>query len=136
MHGIAAFRRSALRFGAVLALAFAISAPALAQSNTRPSITPMKSTPDQTVTATATRDVVFPMMVEYIAIKNECSSDLYFDLGGYDMSGSAFTSSPNAYSLRLGSSEAFSGFWRTRSIGVSPASGNTTSCTFTIVVGK
>jgi hypothetical protein len=125
--------RLALRLSVALAIVLALS-PAFAQ-NSRPSITPVKSTPDMIVQQGVTLDVIFPAFVEYIAIKNECASDLYFDLGGYDFSETSPTT-PDAYSLRLASGEAFSGFWHTRSIGVSPASGNTTACTFTLVVGR
>tara|TARA_Y100000310_G_scaffold87396_3_gene84221 strand:- start:3016 stop:3402 length:387 start_codon:yes stop_codon:yes gene_type:complete len=122
-------------FAALTALLFALSAPLSAQQNSRPILIPVKSTPDQTVSATATTEVIFKTRVEYIAIKNECASDLYFDLGGYDFSESNPTT-PNAYSVRLASSEAFSGYWRVLTLGVSPASGNTAACTFSVVVGR
>ena len=74
-----------LPLGVILEIVLAIS-PAFAQQNTRPSITPMKSTPDMQDQEGVTLDVVFPVFVEYIAIKDECASDLYFSLGGYDFS--------------------------------------------------
>ena len=134
MRLIPALLPTLLCLGVFLAVLFAVQ-PSFAQRTSNPMIIPMKSTPDMQVQQNVTLDVIFPTFVNYIAIKNECASDLYFDLGGYDFS-VVGPVSPDAYSLRLSSGESFSGFWRTLGIGVSPAVGNTTACTFTLLLGR
>jgi len=94
--------------------------------------TSIPTTPDIAVTASATTEVFVPGGVAtWVAVKNDCSRTLYFDLRG-----APNTVTGRAYGLRLGSLESYSGPFRVHSIGVSPASGDTTACTFTLQLGQ
>ena len=123
-----------LRIAFVLSL---LAGPALAQQNYQGFFQPLPSTPGLSVTATATSSVVVPNgqnggpgQARYVAIKNDCASALHFDLNFIN------NSTTQHYPIRLGASESFSAPMSVTSVAASPASGNSTSCTFTLVLGR
>ena len=90
------------------------------------------STPDIAVTATATMEVTFNHIqgpARFVAIKNDCSDTLYFDLRR------APDGNTNNYPLRLGSGESFNIHMNIYTVGASPAAGNS-ACTFTLILGE
>ena len=91
------------------------------------------STNDLTVTASATARFPIPgKRANWVWIRNDCATDLYFDLNPKvaDSSGLA-----TEYPIRLAQDQIFSGYLQVASIGVSPASG-TVSCTFSLQAGR
>ena len=96
------------------------------------------STPDIRIDSTATADIAVPGGVgaTWLYVKNDCQSVIYFDLnrpaGGRDAS--------NAYPIRLGTGETFSGAFRLGTvIGASHGATKeteTTQCTVTVVFGR
>lgn len=119
-----------------LALA-AFLGSAEAQTNYQGFFQPLPATPNLSVTATATTGVVVPSaqdgargQARYVAIKNDCASTLFFDLNFLNTGGTQH------FPIRLGASESFSAPMNVSSISASPASGNTTTCTFTLVLGR
>lgn len=112
---------------AALCAAFLVSA---AQAQTFQTVL---STPDISVTATATIEVTLNHVrggVDWVAIKNDCAEDLYFDLRDVR------DASARQYPLRLAQDNSFSAQMRVYSIQASPAAGNTVTCTFTLIMGK
>ena len=91
------------------------------------------STPDISVSATSTLDVVFTEYrnnktiggVDWVSIKNDCADTLYFALRPPHTSKSA-----TDYPLRLGPGESFSVEAFVASIGAS--NDNSSACTFTL----
>lgn len=96
-----------------------ISAPAFAQG-----YLPLTTTPDISISATATADFAIPgrAYADWFAIKNDCTSDLYFAPRNIDKSALD-------YPLRLGAGESFSAPFRIYSLGVS--NDGASACTFT-----
>ncbi len=105
----------------------------------------MRSTPDISIAATATAEVLFfGPPASYIQIRNDCADDLYFDLnpptGGVTpqaiyplrLSGRGLTVS-GAASL---DTETFTFEGRVYSLGVSHGSASTASCTYTLILAR
>lgn len=92
---------------------------------------PVPSTPDISISNTATTDVSFDFpSVGWIYVRNDCSNDLYFDLMG-----APTVSSTTSYPLRLKQNQSFSGPFKVYSLGVSPSS-SASSCSFTLQLGR
>ena len=91
------------------------------------------STPDISVSSTATLDIVFTERlsnatirnVEWVSLKNDCSDTLYFALRPPHEAKSALD-----YPIRLAPGESFTVEARISSIGVS--NDNSSACTFTL----
>lgn len=113
-------------FAAIVLFGMAV----IGMANASDTVKPMTVTPDISVTATATMDVVLPDRAEWLGIKNDCSSDLYFDLEGNK------TPDGSNFGLRLKNGESIGMWFETRTITVSPASGNSATCTFTLQAGR
>ena len=93
--------------------------------------TAIPTTPDISVGASSTVDVIIPGgRADFFAIKNDCSDSVYFSI--YRSS----TTVENDYFLRLDSGEAFDADMIVFGIGASAAAGNTSTCTFTIMLGR
>lgn len=94
-------------------------------------LTPVPSTPDISVTASATAEVVWTGTrgyVDWVYIKNDCPDGaLYFDLRGVR------DAAARHYPLRLSPAEAFSANMRVGNIVVSPDTANANTCTFTLM---
>ncbi len=89
------------------------------------------TTPDISVGASSTVDVIIPGgRADFFAIKNDCSESVYFSI--YRSS----TTVENDYFLRLDSGEAFDADMIVRGIGASAAVGNSSTCTFTLMLGR
>jgi hypothetical protein len=86
----------------------------------------MYTTPDIAVAGNTTRDIVFPGKSSHVYVKNDCSSDIYFNFGGKDHG--------SIYPLRLKNGEVFQGDVVARGIGASPTSVAATTCTFTLML--
>lgn len=107
-----------------------VAAPAFAQ--TPPGLVPLSATPDIAVTGSATADIALATPINYIYLKNDCSTALYFDLAGRHHGGQGI-GTPEHYNLRLGANEEFYGAVRSLvTLAASPASAGG-SCTFTLV---
>lgn len=98
---------------------------------------PVPSTPNLSVTATATTSVVVPSAqnggpgsARYVAIKNDCASPLFFDLNFLNTSGTQH------YPIRLNGGESFSAPFNINTVSASPGSGNAVTCTFTLMLGR
>ena len=128
------FMRSLLKFTAhMLFLVIAISLflwISVAQAQTSV-YTLMTSTPDITVTGTATLSVFDSRggPARWISIKNDCGDTLYFAL---NRSGSG----ANDYALRLEGNESFTAPVFIRRIFASPDSTDQSSCTFTLILAE
>lgn len=81
--------------------------------------------PDIPVTSSATKQVLFPGQTKYIYLKNDCATDMYFDLTG-----------KNIFPLRLAQDQSVSLPFQVNSVTASPAVGATATCTFTLLGGK
>jgi len=93
--------------------------------------TVIPSTPDISVGASSTVDVAIPGgRADFFAIKNDCSDSVYFSIYR------STTTEENDYFLRLDSNESFTADMIVFGIGASAASGNTASCTFTLILGR
>lgn len=92
---------------------------------------PVPSTPDISVSTTATTEVVFTGSrgyVDWIYLKNDCPAGaLYFDLR--DVRDAA----ARRYPLRLSPSETFEASMRVYSVTASPDTANANTCTFTLM---
>lgn len=120
-------------FGLALALCFGVK-PVYAQTAYNPLYQSVPVTPDLAVTASATADYAFSGgPIRWISIVNDCASALYFDLRGGKYTGTKPTTS---FALRLSPGMAYTMPVQMYSLGVSPASGNASTCTFTVQAGK
>ncbi len=91
---------------------------------------PVPSTNDISIGAGASGDFVFPAVsggVQWIFIKNDCSTDLYFDLRGGKAIGNA------SFSLRLKSTEFFEAPMQIYT--VTASNDGAAACTFTMQGG-
>lgn len=124
--------------GLVSALVLGLLAqPAAAQTNYLGFFQPVPSTPNISVTATATTGVVVPAgqngsagQAKFVAIKNDCGSPLHFDLNYIPTSGTQH------YPIRLNGGESFSAPFQISTVAASPASGNAVTCTITVMFGR
>lgn len=114
-----------------VAVLAAFSLPAFAQ-------TIIPTTPDISIGNTSTVDVVIPGgRANYVAVKNDCTDVVYFDLGGALGNKTSSTQDERDFGLRLGSGESFSGSFKLAgSFEASASSGASGSCTFTVVLGR
>ncbi|KKL84519.1 hypothetical protein LCGC14_1963850 [marine sediment metagenome] len=92
---------------------------------------PLPSTPDISITGTATAEYIFDLVfgrADHIAIKNDCQFPIWFALRP--------GRNPDAiqFNLLLNSGEAWSGPFRSFSIAASGDGAN--NCTFTLQLGK
>lgn len=85
----------------------------------------MPSTPDISISGSATADVAFQGKASYVYVKNDCASDVYFNFGGKNHGSS--------HPLRLKQGEVFEGAVVARGMGVS-SSTSATACTFTLML--
>ena len=93
--------------------------------------TAIPTTPDISVGASSTVDVIIPGgRADFFAIKNDCSDSVYFSI--YRSS----TTVENDYFLRLDANEAFDADMIVFGIGASAAAGNSSTCTFTLMLGR
>ena len=93
--------------------------------------TVIPSTPDISVGASSTVDVVIPGgRADFFAIKNDCSSTLYFSIYR------STTTTESDYFLRLDSDESFTADMIVFGIGASAAAGNSAACLFTLILGR
>lgn len=91
------------------------------------------STPDLTVTQSATKDFRLERTAKWVYIKNDCATALYFDLAdvGLDRTGQ------RRHALRLGQNQVFEGSFVFRTFEVSPGAGTAAAgCTFTLYPGE
>ena len=86
------------------------------------------TTPDFSLSASSTLEVVFARVADWIYIRNHCADDVYFAINPKR----AGTDS-NIFSLRLKQNEVFVVPLRVHSVGASSVS--TSTCLFTIMVG-
>lgn len=118
-----------------------LAAPAFAQT-----YVPVPATPNISITSTSSAIFTFPgqRWVDWIAIKNDCSSPIYFDLTPPASPGPNISLSQH-FNLRLdgtqtnGSSTAaqtFSGPFVVYALAASAASGAPATCTFTLQGGR
>lgn len=113
-------------------LAFGIATPLAVWAMSAEGFQTVPSTPDIAVTGTGTTHVAVPGgPANYVYVKNDCASTLYFDLnppaGGL---GDA-----NSYPLRLAQNQSFSADIGVHTLGVSAGAG-ASSCTFTVQFGR
>ncbi len=117
----------------LIAAVAAFSLPAYSQ-------TIIPTTPDISIGNTATLDIAIPgRRANFVAIKNDCSDVVYFDLNGALLGRAASPAGVNArdFGLRLDTAESFSGrFKLSGSIEASASSGASGACTFTVVLGR
>ena len=112
--------------------AYLVAAPLAVWAMTAEGFQTVPSTPDIAVTGSATTHVGVPGgPANYVFVKNDCASTLYFDLnppaGGLG--------DGNSYPLRLGQNQSFSAEIGVHTLGVSPAAG-ASACTFTVQFGR
>ena len=100
---------------------------ALTASQAEAAMRAMRSTPDISVSSTATATIPAPDgTAEWVSIKNDCADALYFDLRqGRD-------DSANRFPLRLELGETFTAAIRLNAVSVSAESSASGTCTFTI----
>jgi hypothetical protein len=112
----------------LLALAFLfIAGPALAQTATP--LFPMASTPNIALSGSASVSVTVPAgPARFVYIKNDCSTDLFFDLRGRR------DASANIFPLRLKTNQEFSANMQVFTVAASNPNG--TACTFTLQFGQ
>lgn len=110
---------------------FFLASPAFAESWQQ-----IPSTPDITVAASSTVEVVLPSKVRFVAVKNDCSSDLYFRFTGKSMEKQSETALGlgDNYPVRLKADQSFSLPIVTHNVGASNSGAST--CTFTLFLGK
>jgi hypothetical protein len=117
--------RFALLFAALALVPLALRADGIINS--------IPTTPNLAVTASTTVsytfDAVFGGMVDWVYIKNDCASPLWFDFRD------ARDSSARRYPLRLNQDQDFQAFVRLHTLYVSPANAGT-ACTFTLLGGE
>lgn len=82
-------------------------------------------TPDMSVSSNSSADFVLPIPggADYIAIKNDCTNTLYFNL-------SPTTKDATDYGLRLDAAQSFSGPFKVYTVSASNSS--SAACTFTM----
>jgi hypothetical protein len=103
---------------ALIALLVLFAAPAMAQQA-------LPSTPDLSVSGSSTTEVQFGGKSSYVYVKNDCSSDLYFNFGGKNHG--------SVHPLLLKQAEVFEGAVVATTMGVSTSAGDGTTCTFTLM---
>lgn len=113
-------------------LAFGIATPLAVWAMTAEGFQTVPSTPDIAVTGTGTTHVAVPGgPANYVFVKNDCATALYFDLNPPAVG----QSGDNSYPLRLGQNQSFSAEIGVHTLGVSPAAG-ASACTFTVQFGR
>ena len=116
---------------AALLLAAILIANTAWSQNAPPLYSALPSTPDISVSATATADYRISNLnapARWIYLKNDCDiGRLHFDLRG------ARDGNSNNYSIALSPGESFSGAFKVYSVGVSPDSTAIGTCTFTLI---
>jgi hypothetical protein len=90
---------------------------------------PGTSTPNISISGSSSTNVTWDGgPVDYIYIKNDCSSTLYFDL--------RLPSQTGSFPLRLAQNQSFEAPFKVKQLGVSTSAGNGTTCTFTLMIGR
>lgn len=115
-------------FSAIMKKTVLVAALLFPVSVSAQSLIAQPSTPDISVSATASADIVpgtGPW--DWVYLKNDCSTDLYFNLNPR-------SKSATDYPLRLKAGEVFSGFFRLFTLGVS--NDGAAGCTFTLQGAK
>ncbi len=111
----------------LVALLMLVAAPVFA----RDSLQAIPTTPDLSIGASASGTFLFQSRADWIHIRNNCSSTVYFMLN--PASADLFVA--NDFYLRLASNEVFEGDFVVRSVGASNSS-NSAACTFTVIIGR
>lgn len=116
-----------MRFAVAALAAFFMSGAAIAEDTVWRTI---PATPDLTVTQSATTDFTVEQKANWLYLKNDCATALYFDLSDQGLDRTA----QRRHALRLGQNQDFQAAITFRTIEVSPGSGTAAAgCTFTLV---
>lgn len=92
---------------------------------------PGKTTPDISVSGSTSANVAWDGgPVDYVYIKNDCSTAMYFSLR--DKAGAAGATFP----IRLAQNQTFEGPFRVNQVAVSPGATAGSTCTFTLMIGR
>lgn len=116
------------RWGILALFALAVILPLAARAEI---FIPVPSTPDISIAASTSAEIWFPKVtggrVNWIYIKNDCATTLYFDLRGDRLSQ---VETGTDFPLRLEATESFTGTLQVYAVGVS--NDGAAACTFTL----